>query len=152
MNTYHETRLDGKRVFTLTDDGVQISADIVMGSSYETLVKYDQLDPAITVIRQHHKLFWSSIIGIPLFAIATFVIVDSFKFSLFDFLPGLLAGLTLVSIFVAVVTRKRVEYARFCSTSGVPLLDIARAGPDYNKFDAYVEQIRTRIATCQNAG
>lgn len=152
MNTYHETRLDGKRVFTLTDDGVQISADIVMGSSYETLVKYDQLDPAITVIQQYHKLFWSSIIGIPLFAITTFVFVDSFNFSLFDFLPGLFAGLTLISIFVAMITRKRVEFARFCSRSGVPLLDIARAGPDNDNFDGYVEEIRTRIAAHQHAG
>ena len=152
MEIYNETRLDGKRVFTLNDDGVQISADIVMGSSYETVVKFDQLDPAITVIRQHHKLFWSSIIGIPLFAITTFVFVDSFNFSMFDFVPGLFAGLTLISIFVAVTTRKRVEYARFCSTSGVPLLDIARAGPDCDKFDGYVEHIRTRIAARQNAG
>jgi hypothetical protein len=151
MDTYHETRLEGKRVFTLTDDGVQVSADIVMGSSYETLVKYDQLDPAITVIRQHHKLFPSSIIGIPLFAITTFVFVNSFNFSLLDFLPGLFAGLTLLSIFIAMITRKRVEYARFCSISGVPLLDIARAGPDKDNFDGYVKEIRTRIAARQHA-
>ena len=123
-----------------------------MGASYETHVKFDQLDPAITVIRQHHKLFWSSILCIPFFAITTFVLVESFNYSLFDFLPGLFASLTLIQVFVAVITRNRVEYARFCSNSGIPLLDIARAGPDSDKFDRYIAEIRTRIANRQNAG
>ncbi len=150
MDIYNETRLDGKRVFKLAHDGVQVSADFVMGLSYETLVRYDQLDPTITVFRQHHKLFWPSIIGIPLFATTTFVFVDSFNFSLFDFLPGLFAALTLISILVAMITRKRVEYARFCSSTGIPMLDIAKAGPDREKFDQYIAAIQNRIETVSN--
>ncbi len=152
MDTYREVRLDGKRQFTLGDDGVRISANLVMGPSFETVVKYAQLDPSITVIRQHHKLFWSSILAIPLFAITTFVFVDSFEFSLLDFLPGLFAGLTLISIIVALITRKPVEYARFCSTSGITLLDVARAGPDSDNFDNYVVEIQTRITKHQCKG
>lgn len=150
LEAYNEVRFDGKRRFELADGRVLISANLIMGPSYETQVGYDLMDPAVSVVREHYKLFWPAVVGIPLFAIITFVMVDSLGFQMFDFLPGLFLGLTIISFVVATITRRPIEYARFCTSAGIPILDIGRAGPDRDKFDQYIASIMERIESVSN--
>lgn len=89
MKQFRETRIEGRRKFELYDDGVRVRADLALGPSTDTLVRYDQLQPAISVIRMHHSLFWWSTLGIPLFGVAT---IFTFQSSL---LPISLCGLAI---------------------------------------------------------
>lgn len=144
MNQYRETRIEGRRSFELCDDGVRVRADLALGPSIDTMVRYDQLEPTITVIRMHHSMFWWCTLGTPLFGIATIFTFQNFLFAIS------LCGL-VVCFVVAVLTRKRVEYARFCSPTGFALLDIARSGPDSKHFDQYVKNIQERIVLSKSS-
>ncbi len=121
-----------------------------MSASFETTVKYEQLDSAITVVHQHHQLFWQSLLGIPLSTIVALTLIVGFKMPPFEFISGLAMAFVAISIVVAFITRKRVEYAQFNSTAGHPLLNVARAGPDRLRFDEYVAEIQSRIEAVHN--
>jgi hypothetical protein len=150
LAVYNETRLEGRRRFELLEDGVHVSAQISLGPSIETIVRYDHLEPTISTIRIHHALFWPSFFVIPLFVAATVYVQGFSKVNSFGFLAGVAISGTIISVVVAVLTRKRVEYARFVSRSGIALLDIARSGPDHSRFDQFVAAIQDRIRSARS--
>lgn len=67
--------------------------------------------------------------------------IHTFRFSQFDLITGMAGGMALISAMVAVITCKKIEYARFCSDAGVAILDIARSGPDIRLFDDFISGI-----------
>jgi hypothetical protein len=88
---------------------------------------------------------WISLTISLLAGLSSFVMVSEFAIQS-RAVPGVLAILSGSALIVALATVKKVEYARFCGTGyGSVLLNIARSGPERNKFDGYVQAVVTQI-------
>jgi hypothetical protein len=65
---------------------------------------------------------------------------------------ALSAGEEVAGLIVAIATMKKVEYARFCSEGyGMLLLNVARSGPDRNRFDSFVQALVSQIECAKKA-
>ncbi len=47
------------------------------------------------------------------------------------------------------VNFRKIEYVRFKNNSGVPTLAIGKAGKEKKKFDAFINELKTRIENVQ---
>lgn len=58
-------------------------------------------------------------------------------------------SLAFVGTVISLFTVRKVEYTRFLSHAGVPILDIGRCGPDVARYDEFVRIVTDAIAAAQ---
>ncbi|MBE7467236.1 MAG: hypothetical protein HS116_27495 [Planctomycetes bacterium] len=146
---YDEIRFDGKRTFTLYADSILIKGVHSLQSEFETRIILNTIDPNLEILRIRNPNF---IAGIRLFLAAGAiwaVLVFGFNFSGYSFLPGLAGMISLVGFLLSFYTRKKVEYARFKNSSGMIVLDIAKAGREVHNFEGFVQKLTQQIKSAR---
>jgi hypothetical protein len=151
FETYNESRLEGRRQYELRETGVFVTGEAVMAGSFETLVLYSQLLPVITTIYCRPGVFRYGVLSFPAYCFVYYVLVAQAGFAWDSFFPGACAGMALLSVIFMIATYKKIEYARFCTQSGIALLDIAKSGPDSAGFDKFVSHLQAAIENAKNS-
>ncbi len=61
---YNERRMCGTTTFKLTEDGVAVDSNAIMGASYSTLIPYNQISKDVMKINARDPTFWIAAWGI----------------------------------------------------------------------------------------
>lgn len=148
--TYREVRFDGKRRFDLFSEEIRVSGSVTMQSDLDTTIPLSRMDPRLIKLRVRNNVFW---VGLWM-AIAGFVgaviLVEGFRLDPFGIAPGLIGSIGVAGIALSCATLRKTEYARFESDAGVPVLDIARSGPDVASFNDFVDRLLKQIRDCRD--
>ncbi len=152
LATYDEVRFDGRRRFALFPDHVHYRIKLTLGTDCEGSIPLQLLDPNYD--RMHHRN--PIIIGGMIFAVIGFatasVLNAAFSVSLLN--PGLVLMLVIggTGLALCAATWRKVEFIRFRGPSGTSILDIARAGPNAERFDSFVAALVRQITECRAKG
>jgi hypothetical protein len=152
LATYKEVRFDGKRLFELNTDSIRVAGSTTFQSSVDTTIPLNRIDPRVARLQIRHSAFWGGLIVAVVGFIAYEVLVSGFGLDRFAKAPGLLLGLGLVGVALCLATARKTEFAQFESDAGVPVLNIARAGPERHDFDAFVRQVLEQICKARSGG
>lgn len=139
--TYNEVTLAGNRKYELYSDRIVISGVNTWSYQFEQTVLLTKISPEYIKVRMRPKLAWNSLTFSILTGLASIVLVYEFSIQS-TAVPGVLGIFSGSALIVAIATMKRVEYAQFCSEGYASvLLNVARSGPDRNRFDSFVQAI-----------
>ena len=142
---YRERRLGARRDFTLLDDAVSVRGRTFLLSEFDATVPLRVLLPTPSRAKIRTPTFLA---GLAFFLFAV-TLVSMFwggpgpKQNLPIFVLGCL--LTLLGLIAGLAIFRKVEFIQFQNEAGVTVLDIARAGPDARRLDAFVGAIVERI-------
>ena len=144
-SVYRETVLSRRRRFTLGQDAVRVEQSGWSVAEVDTTIPFELLNPQRTRLRVRAGPVYAGAILLCVglgFAIAAFEGWGGEDTPLLWIEAGSLgaAGLVTTACFL-----RRIEYISFKSDSGVPVLDVARAGPDATQFDAFLDRLTDRI-------
>ena len=152
--TYRERQWGFRRDLTLFPDHVRVEARWIDGRRATDRVRLASLDPAWFTLTRRHP-WCRAAIALTLVAGGFAALIHYGR--LLDALPGwslwLAVGVAAAGILMAVATFPMTEYARFRAAGRpeVVLFDVARAGPDRDRFDRFVEQVIERIDFARTA-
>lgn len=141
---YKDRSLFGKRGYELLDAAVHVSGTTSGGSRFEAQIDYAELNPTPEKIWLRSPLMWGGI-AITSMATISLTALGVFQSQDKEFLTGLAYAMAFIGLFVALISLKKIELARFKSRAGVASLDIFRSGPDKLQFDAFVTELKNRI-------
>jgi hypothetical protein len=146
LATYSDRIVGAKRQFTLISDAVLVSGSTISGTSFELRVPLDSLQPTRSRIFYRQSAFWA---GVMLAGGAGFVLI------ILTNLPGLvdwrsvpvlgIITLGILGLVLALITGRKLEVARFITTSGVVGLDIIRGGRERDRFQSFVDAVTQQI-------
>ena len=145
LATYRETRFDAKRVLELFGDHVRIRGSSLLGTDFDTTIALGQLQPRVTTLRVRNRAWGSGLLMASLSFFGWAILVLQFELEWSSFAPVLCAGLCIAGLLLVLATARKVEFARFEFSAGVPLLDIARSGADAGTFDEFVDRLLQQI-------
>ncbi len=143
--TYSDRIVSAKRQFTLTPDAVLVSGSTISGTRFELHVPLDSLQSSRSRIFYRQSAFWA---GVGLAGGAGFVLI------ILANLPGIewwsvpvlgIIALGVLGLAFALITGRRLEVARFITTSGVVGLDVIRAGRERDRFESFVDAVTHQI-------
>jgi len=148
---YAERLLPVRRDFALYPDRVEVEARWLLGRRYRSTVRLSTLKPDHRPLQMrlkwHRYGIWTSVAGAAVVAV-----------TMIPPRPGPLSWATIAGIalgaaglLLALLTRRRVLFARFDPVRTPGGLDIACAGPQTEAFDAFVRRIEREIRR-QNSG
>jgi hypothetical protein len=95
-------------------------------------------------------MFWIAVWGLPLLFILEFELITHFGYSAFDSFPGFILAAIVMCGATAFMTFRSVEYVGFRSDAGIPLLYIAKSGPDESRFEVFIGKIIELAAAARN--
>ena len=134
--------MDGRRQFSLCPDEIIVVGYRFFGASYEAKIPLKSIEATVSRIYARSTFFLA---GVILAAGNTFICVILRSLMLpWSFLI-LFIACGIIGFWLAGITFKRVEYAQFRSKAGVVVLDVARSGPERQKFDGFVETLTRQI-------
>jgi hypothetical protein len=143
--TYREVRFDGKRLFRLHADRLEIEGRTFLVSEFQTSIPLITVAPGLTILRVRPR----NSIGVAAFtaiaALAATILIKDFGFFWDDKPVVLSLLLTLVGLALMAATWKKVEFHRFATVMGHVAFDIARSGPDAASFDAFLTMVKRQI-------
>ena len=143
--TYSEVTLVGKRKYELYSDKIVIRGVGTWSYEFEQTLLLTKISPDYIRLRIRPSVVGISLAIFFLTGLASIVLVSEFAIQS-RAVPGVLGILSGSALIVAIATMKRVEYARFCSEGyGSVLLNVARSGPERNRFDSFVQALVTQI-------
>ena len=143
--TYSDRIVSAKRQFTLMPDAVLVSGSTISGTRFELRVPLDSLQPERSRIFYRQSAFWA---GVGLAGGAGFVLI------IITNLPGIewvsvpilsIIALGVLGLLFAFITGRRLEVARFLTTSGTVGLDVIRAGRERDRFQSFVDAVTHQI-------
>src|SRR5262249_12666342 len=129
---------------------IRVSGSRTLQSNVDTTIPLSRIDPRVIRLHIRHPAFWWGFGGALVSFIACEVLVSGFKLSPFESAFGLLFGVGLSGVALCLATLRKTEFARFESDAGVPVLDIARAGPDRERFDDFVNRLLEQIRAARS--
>jgi hypothetical protein len=141
---YEERRFDGKRLFELFADRIVVSGGASLGARFEERVSLDTLTAVPDRLWTRPAGFWSGV-GM---AIVFSLIPLGFESVLSSWWKGLFWVGCASGVLLALATSRRIEWAVFRNTSGVRVLAVARAGPNRDHFEPFIEAVRQAIVNC----
>lgn len=151
LATYREARFDGKRQFDLFDHEIRVRGSVGIGMKIDTTIPLRQLQSRVIRIWVRNQNFKSGLNVFAIGFISAIILIEGFSFEFYEFLPGLAGIVALSGLCLMAATAKKVEYARFESDAGVAVLDVARAGPDREMFDEFIEVLQEKINACRDS-
>lgn len=140
---YRERLLQVRRVLALYPDRIEVQAKWLGGGRFSYTVRLSDLRAKPTEARIRQRI-WRKGLIVAMLAAAAAVVVQRYAHW------GQTAMYILWSIAVAagiftLIAWKKVQFMRFTQHDGKPGLDIARSGPDADRFDQFIEQVRQQI-------
>ena len=149
LASYREVRFDGKRHFELFADSIRIRGTVTLRSDIDTTIPLAEVQPRIARLRIRNSVFWGGLwLAVGGFTVST-ILIAGFRFDPFTITPGLPGIMGMAGLALCVATFRKVEFAQFESRAGVPILDVAKAGPDRKSYDEFVSKIQERVEACQ---
>jgi len=143
--TYSEVTLAGKRKYALYSDKIVIKGAGNWSYEFEQTLVLKKISPDYIRLRIRPTVAWISLSMFFLAGLACIVLIYEFAIQS-RAIPGVLGIFSGSALIVALVTMRKVEYARFCSEDyGSVLLSVARSGPKRNQFDSFVQALVTQI-------
>ena len=145
LNTYSEVTLAGKRKYELYSDKIVTRGIGTWCYEFEQTLALTKISPDYIRLRIRPTVAWISLTIFFLTGLLSVVLVREFAIHS-SAVPGVLGIFSGSALIVAIATMKRVEYARFCSEGyGSVLLNLARSGPERNRFDGFVQALVSQI-------
>ena len=142
--TYSEVTLAGKRNYSLYSDKIVIKGVGTGSYEFDQTLLLTKISPEYIRLRIRPTVAWVSLTTFLLTGLASIVLVVEFAIQS-TAVPGVLGIFSVAALTVAIATMKKVEYARFCSEDyGSVLLNVARSGPERNRFDSFVQAVVTQ--------
>lgn len=144
-DVYRERQPGWRRRFTLAGDRLVIHSKKIFGTESEIPIALRYVDPVhARVWKSNRRGGLGSLFLAAVFAgLAFFMLRDSaLRPSLIGI--GIDAALALMCLVTGLLSLRRIEFASF-GHSGGPRFDIARSGPDRDRFDAFVARILDRV-------
>ncbi len=144
--TYREQRFDGKRLFELFPDRVRIRGSVQLVSEFETSIPLSTLVSNPTHLRLRNKSFWHGLWILLIAFVLEVLLVTSFHVSPESFSLVLIGCIGMSGLVLMLATARKIEFVVFANTTGVPILDFARSGPDKGKLDSFVHLVTNHIS------
>lgn len=145
MGTYVERLVQVGRVFELYPDRVVVSAKWWWGRPYETTVPLVSLNPDCTYQLIRYRLFKHGLLALAI-GVAVAVLVGRADGTLWHQAASIGGwAIAAVGLAISAVTYQRVMFARFARRGGGGGLDIARSGPDRERFEEFVRLVQRQI-------
>ena len=149
LDTYKEQRFDGNRTFELFEDKVVVRGKTQLQSEFEHIIMLESLVPDFSKIRMRDHGFKA---GIWMMAGAWIIASLNDTIAKMEFRTvALLWVFGFIGLLLSLCTIRKIEWVAFRSASGIPTLDIARAGKEKDKFDAFVEAIVKQIKLAKSS-
>jgi hypothetical protein len=148
--THREQRFDGKRVFELFPERINIRGSAIFSSDFETSIPLNILNPNPAHIRFRNKSFWSGLWMLLAASVIYTILVSAFHVPRVSESTGLMAVFGMSGLALMLATARKVEFITFSTTAGVPILDFARSGPDAHNLDSFIELLRTNITNANS--
>lgn len=145
LATYIERLPQVRREFRLFPDRVDIAAKWTLGRSFTTTVRLGDLSGQMNRFQVKNRWLPKAIV-VASAAVAFALVLSRPGYS--DLVRRVavigwpIAGLALI---VALFCWPRRQFVHFPRSNGRPGLDICKAGPDRERFEAFVDQVRGRI-------
>ena len=143
--SYTERLPQVRRVFRLYPDRVEVAAKWTLGRKFEITVKLKDLSGQINRFNVKNRWFPKAVV-VGSLAVAVALVLSRSGY------PELIrrvapfgwpvAGMAFV---VALLCLPRRQFVHFPRASGKPGLDICKAGPDKDRFEAFVDEVRKCI-------
>jgi hypothetical protein len=145
LNTYVERLVQVGRVFELYPDRVVVSATWWWGRPYVNTVRLASLSPDYGYQIIRYRLFKHGILAMAI-GVALALLLGRSDGTLFH-QAALVSGwgIAAVGLAIAAMTYQRVLFARFPPRAGRGGLDIARSGPDRERFEEFVKLVQRQI-------
>jgi hypothetical protein len=150
--SYTERLPQVTRTFTLHSDHVLVQAHWRVKGDFTNKVPLAALKPQYKELKIRNKLFKPAAV-----VLAAGVVLVAF--GLYPQWPRALSGSLLAGMLMVVVGGvlsgwwyRAVRFVRFDSDKGKPGLDMARAGPDRDSFDEFIERVQKQIRAEQRRG
>jgi len=143
--TYSETRFSGKRDFELYPDYIRVHGKVFLHSDFDVTIPLVTLKPNCSLLRIREASFIAGMWLILISLILTGILVAGFKLPIDHVLVLFVASLPIAGFILCLATFHKVEFIRFQNDFGIVLLDVARAGKDKNKFDAFIQALTATI-------
>ena len=148
--TYREVRFDGKRQFDLFADTIRVRGAATMQSDVDTTIPLKRIDPRLIKLHIRNKMFWGGLWMFMVGFIGAAILVGGFQLDPFGIAPGLVGIIGVTGVILCCATFRKCEFARFESDAGLPVLDIARSGPDKSTFDEFVGRVLQQIRSTRD--
>lgn len=143
-DTYNERRPGLRREYVLTGDCLVIRSKKLLGTRSEIPIALRHVNPVYAKIWTRNPAGAKQLVtGLGFFFFLGFLLK-------YDIHPpsritiGLFCGLGLIFIVQGLMHLRAIEHASF-GHSGGPRFDVARSGPDRDRFDAFVARIVGRV-------
>jgi hypothetical protein len=145
IGTYVERLVQVGRVFELYPDRIEVSAKWWWGRPFQTTVPLASLSPDCGYQLIRYRLFKHGILALAV-GVALSVLCGRSDGDLLQ--QAALAGgwaVAVTGLALSAVTYQRVVFARFPRRAGGGGLDIARSGPDRERFEEFVKLVQRQI-------
>ena len=141
-----------QRKFTLHSDRLVVHSRRFLGSEYEIPIFLIHVGPEYGILRKRSDVAGAG--GLILASIFTALLATEWFAGNSRFLPlGVLGVLALLCFWTGFRHIRKIEYYMFGTNYGANAFDIARAGPDRERFDVFVQRIiQTIHALREGAG
>ncbi len=146
LSSYTERLPQVRRRFRLYPDRVEVDARWTLGRSFQVTVRLKDLSGQMDTFKVKNRWFRKGIMIGSIAVGAALVLSRSGYPHLVQraaMLGWPIAGLAFV---VALLSLPRRQFVHFPRTDGKPGLDLCKAGPDHARFEAFVSEVRRRIA------
>jgi hypothetical protein len=151
LTTYSERQIGMKRDFALYADRVIVKGEN-MRLMFETPVMLADLRPTSQKIWKRHWIFrlglliiFASIVPLILFVVVR--LVNPRDSAAVVFL-AIGSGLAIVGGTICLSARRRIEWTQYVNQYGTQiLLDVARTGPEKDRYDEFIEALDLQILT-----
>jgi hypothetical protein len=148
-DAYQERQPGWRRRFTLTDDRLLIHAKRFLGSEWEVPISLRMVDPLYSKVWKRSEIAGAGalILSAIFFALLGVMIMGPGPKVIGIVIDG---GLGVLCLGTGLRCICRIELASF-GHSGGARFDIARSGPDRDRFDAFVARIVDRVNSLRAA-
>jgi len=146
--TYAEARLEGRRSFSLLSDRLVMTGK---GLSGEMDLAFDlkTLSPIVGRLRVRSRYFRLGFLMSILPWCLTGLAVSVFAGAQVSQWVAFASSVSFVGLIIAAISVRKIEYARFTSRAGIPVLDISRTAKQSVQFDAFIDAITRQIRPTQ---
>jgi hypothetical protein len=145
LATYTERLPQVKREFRLYPDRVEVAAKWTFGRNFATTIRLRDLNAQFNTFRVKNRWFGKAVV-LGSIAVACALVLSLPRYPelirRFSVLGWPLAG---VAFAVALYSLPRRQFVHFPRRNGNPGLDICKAGPDRDRFEAFVAAVRKGI-------
>jgi hypothetical protein len=143
--TYRESRFHRKCEFELYSDSIRAFGR-ARDAEFDTTIKLNTLNPNFDRLWVHNELWFSYIFFSGVSLVGLLVLTVGLNRRMSDPFTSAVAALGVFCFTLVLAFARRREVARFRSDTGVPLLEIGRAGKQSAQFDSFVSAGAERVA------